>query len=126
MVKPAAAPVENSTFNFLLATKEALLYDWKSVNGLSRAKCRDQSWYLLQARGGCAVDLGAAGTAEEARAVNCTVCALCSYSWASAAITESAITSCAKRLFFLQDTTPTSSAVGRFSELISDLQISST
>lgn len=65
MVKPAAAPVENSIFNFVSATK-VLLYNWKSVDGLSRTECRDQSWYIFHAREGLCSGHGAVVTAEEA------------------------------------------------------------
>lgn len=123
MAKPAAEPVEKNTLNLFLATKEVLLYNWKSVNGLCRSKCRDQSLYILQAREGlCSGHRVCRGGNH---CVNCAVCAF-SYSQVGAVITESTTTSCARRLFFLQSVTPTSSAVGQFSALISDLQISST
>lgn len=126
MAKPAAEPVEKNILNLFLATKEVLLYNWKSVNGLSRSKCRDQSLYILQAREGlCSGHRVCSNCRGGNHCVNCAVCAF-SYSQVDAVITESATTSCARRLFFLQSVTPTSSAVGQFSALISDLQISST
>lgn len=76
MVKPPAAPVENSIFNFVSATKEVLLYSWKSVNGLSRAKCRDQSWCILQAREDlCSGNGGCNNCRGGSDYVNRTVCA---------------------------------------------------
>lgn len=129
MVNLAAAPVENTIFNLSVATKEVLLYNWKRGNGLPSARCRGQYWYMLQTTEGLCISREALVTAEELVAeivllylnrltfsccLNCTVCTSFSYSRASVVITESNITYCAKRLFFLQCVTPTRSAVRQF------------
>lgn len=66
MAKPAAEPVEKNILNLFLAAKEVLLYNWKSVNGLSRSKCRDQSLCTYcRLEKVCAVGIGSVVTAEE-------------------------------------------------------------